>query len=74
MPHFVRGRVNGLHDHKLAQQIAAGILKVQIGRVFQIDQIAEAHRLMRSADRWEALVFGVREWVREDFHNGSRFK
>ena len=31
---------------KLAQQIAAGTLRVQIGRVFQIDQIVEAHRLM----------------------------
>jgi NADPH:quinone reductase-like Zn-dependent oxidoreductase len=31
---------------ELAQQIAAGTLKVQIGRVFEIDQIVEAHRLM----------------------------
>ena len=31
---------------ELAQQIAAGTLRVQIGRVFQIDQIVEAHRLM----------------------------
>ena len=30
----------------LAQQIAAGTLKVQIGRVFEIDEIVEAHRLM----------------------------
>ena len=31
---------------ELAQQIAAGTLRVQIGRVFEIDQIVEAHRLM----------------------------
>ena len=31
---------------ELAQQIAAGALRVQIGRVFQIDQIVAAHRLM----------------------------
>ena len=31
---------------ELAQQITAGTLKVQIGRVFEIDQIVEAHRLM----------------------------
>ena len=31
---------------ELAQQIAAGTLKVQIGAVFQIDEIVEAHRLM----------------------------
>lgn len=31
---------------ELAQQIDAGTLKVQIGRVFQIDEIVEAHRLM----------------------------
>ena len=31
---------------KLAQQIAAGTLKIQIGRTFEIDQIVEAHRLM----------------------------
>ncbi len=31
---------------ELAQQIAAGRLKVQIGRVFEIDQIVEAHQLM----------------------------
>ncbi len=31
---------------ELAQQIAAGTLTVQIGRVFQIDDIVEAHRVM----------------------------
>ena len=31
---------------KLAQQIAAGTLNVQIGRVFSLDEIVEAHRLM----------------------------
>ncbi len=31
---------------ELAQQIAAGTLKVQVGRVFELDQIVEAHRLM----------------------------
>jgi len=31
---------------ELSQQIAAGTLKVQIGRVFEIDEIVEAHRLM----------------------------
>jgi NADPH:quinone reductase-like Zn-dependent oxidoreductase len=31
---------------QLAQQIVAGTLKVQIGRVFQMDEIVEAHRLM----------------------------
>ena len=31
---------------ELAQQIAAGTLTVQIGRVFQIDEIVEAHRVM----------------------------
>jgi NADPH:quinone reductase-like Zn-dependent oxidoreductase len=31
---------------KLAKQIAAGALHVQIGKIFQLDQIAEAHRCM----------------------------
>jgi NADPH:quinone reductase-like Zn-dependent oxidoreductase len=31
---------------EIAQQIAAGTLKVQIGRVFQINEIVEAHRTM----------------------------
>ena len=31
---------------ELAQKIAAGTLTVQIGRVFQIDEIVEAHRVM----------------------------
>ena len=31
---------------KLAEQIAAGALHVQIGKVFHLDQIAEAHRCM----------------------------
>jgi NADPH:quinone reductase-like Zn-dependent oxidoreductase len=31
---------------EFAQQIAAGTLKIQVGRVFQIDEIVEAHRLM----------------------------
>ena len=31
---------------KLAQEIVAGTLKIQIGRVFAFDQIVEAHRLM----------------------------
>jgi NADPH:quinone reductase-like Zn-dependent oxidoreductase len=30
----------------LVRQVAAGSLRVQIGRVFQLDQIAEAHRCM----------------------------
>jgi NADPH:quinone reductase-like Zn-dependent oxidoreductase len=30
----------------LAQQIAAGTLKIQIGRVFKMEEIVEAHRLM----------------------------
>ena len=31
---------------KLAEQIAAGVLHVQIGRTFQLDEIVEAHRCM----------------------------
>ena len=31
---------------KLAGQIATGTLHVQIGRVFRLDEIAEAHRCM----------------------------
>jgi NADPH:quinone reductase-like Zn-dependent oxidoreductase len=31
---------------ELARQIAAGDLKVQIGKVFRLDQIVEAHRCM----------------------------
>ncbi len=30
----------------LAQQIAAKTLEIQIGKVFQLDEIVEAHRLM----------------------------
>ncbi len=30
----------------LAQQIAAGTLKIEIGRVFRLDEIVEAHRVM----------------------------
>ena len=30
----------------LAKQIVAGTLKVQVGKVFNIDEIAEAHRVM----------------------------
>jgi NADPH:quinone reductase-like Zn-dependent oxidoreductase len=32
--------------NELAQQIADGTLKISIGRVFQLDEIVEAHRLM----------------------------
>lgn len=32
----------------LAQQVKAGKLKIPIGKVFQIDDIVEAHRLMDS--------------------------
>ena len=35
----------------LAQQIAAGTLKVQIGRVLQLDEIVEAHRCMDEKSR-----------------------
>jgi NADPH:quinone reductase-like Zn-dependent oxidoreductase len=31
---------------KLAEQIAAGMLHVQIGRTFQLDEIVDAHRCM----------------------------
>ena len=31
---------------ELAQQIAAGTLKIQVGRVFQMEEIVEAHRTM----------------------------
>ena len=31
---------------ELAQQIVAGTLKIQVGRVFQMEEIVEAHRLM----------------------------
>ena len=31
---------------ELAQQIAAGTLKIQVGKVFSIDEIVEAHRVM----------------------------
>jgi NADPH:quinone reductase-like Zn-dependent oxidoreductase len=30
----------------LAQQIAAGTLRIQPGKIFRIDEIVEAHRLM----------------------------
>lgn len=33
---------------ELAQQVKAGKLKVPIGKVFKIDDIVEAHRLMDS--------------------------
>lgn len=33
---------------QLADQIAAGTLRIQIGRVYQLDEIVEAHRLMES--------------------------
>ena len=32
----------------LAQQIAAGTLHIQIGKVFNLDEIVEAHRCMES--------------------------
>ena len=32
--------------NELAQQVAGGTLKIQIGRTFHIDQIVEAHRVM----------------------------
>jgi NADPH:quinone reductase-like Zn-dependent oxidoreductase len=32
--------------NELAQQVAAGTLKLQIGRTFNLDQIVEAHRVM----------------------------
>jgi NADPH:quinone reductase-like Zn-dependent oxidoreductase len=41
-----RGLAEQTPLEELAQQIAAGTLKVQIGRVFQINEIVEAHRLM----------------------------
>jgi NADPH:quinone reductase-like Zn-dependent oxidoreductase len=31
---------------ELAEQIAAGSLRVQIGKVFRLDEIVEAHRCM----------------------------
>jgi NADPH:quinone reductase-like Zn-dependent oxidoreductase len=33
---------------ELVDQIAAGTLKVQVGRTFPLDAIVEAHRLMES--------------------------
>ena len=30
----------------LARQIASGTLKIEVGKVFHLDQIVEAHRLM----------------------------
>ena len=33
---------------ELVDQIAAGTLKVQVGRTFPLDDIVEAHRLMES--------------------------
>ena len=33
---------------QLADQIAAGTLRVQIGRVYHLEEIVEAHRLMES--------------------------
>jgi NADPH:quinone reductase-like Zn-dependent oxidoreductase len=32
--------------NELAEQIAAGTLHIQIGRVFRLDEIVEAHRCM----------------------------
>ena len=32
--------------NQLAQQIAAGKLKMQIGKTFHLDEIVEAHRVM----------------------------
>jgi NADPH:quinone reductase-like Zn-dependent oxidoreductase len=32
--------------NQLAQQIAAGKLKLQIGKTFHLDEIVEAHRVM----------------------------
>lgn len=34
--------------NELAKEIAAGTLKVQVGRVFRLDEIVEAHRLMEA--------------------------
>jgi NADPH:quinone reductase-like Zn-dependent oxidoreductase len=34
--------------NQLAQQVADGTLKIQIGRTFQMDQIVEAHRVMEN--------------------------
>jgi NADPH:quinone reductase-like Zn-dependent oxidoreductase len=38
---FIRTPLN-----QLAQQVADGTLKIQIGRIFHLDQIVEAHRVM----------------------------
>jgi NADPH:quinone reductase-like Zn-dependent oxidoreductase len=32
--------------NQLAQEVADGTLKIQIGRTFHLDQIVEAHRVM----------------------------
>ena len=41
---------------ELAGQIAAGILRIQIGRVFQLDEIVEAHRVMEENKAGGKLV------------------
>jgi NADPH:quinone reductase-like Zn-dependent oxidoreductase len=34
--------------NELAKQIEEGTLKVQVGKVFRLDEIVEAHRLMEA--------------------------
>ncbi len=48
-PHHLRrrsGRLHGTPLDELAGQIADGTMRVQVGRVFRLDQIVEAHRAM----------------------------
>jgi NADPH:quinone reductase-like Zn-dependent oxidoreductase len=42
--------------NELAQQIAGGILKISVGRVFHLDEIVEAHRLMEENEAGGKIV------------------
>jgi NADPH:quinone reductase-like Zn-dependent oxidoreductase len=42
--------------NELAQQIADGVLKISVGRVFHLDEIVEAHRLMEENEAGGKIV------------------
>ena len=59
---------------ELAQQIAAGTLHVQVARVFQLDEIADAHRLMeenRAGGNGKERARSVTVEARASATNGS---
>jgi NADPH:quinone reductase-like Zn-dependent oxidoreductase len=41
---------------KLVDQIAAGTLRIQVGKVFHLEEIAEAHRCMESDEAAGKIV------------------